>query len=197
MGSIDYDNLSSTLFGRVRLALLALLYSRADESFYLRQLVRMTAMGHGAVQRELKNLTDAGIIIRSRQGRMVYYRANRDCPVFDELQRLMGKTAGLADVLRKVLAPLVQQIELAFVYGSQARFDAGITSDVDVLIVGDVDELALHRALAKAEGYLDRSVNYTLLSRQELERRRQDKEGFLARVLSGEKIFIVGQPQDV
>jgi predicted nucleotidyltransferase len=157
----------------------------------------MTGLGHGAVQRELGNLADAGIITRSRQGRMVYYRANRDCPVFDELQKLMGKTAGLADVIRKAVASVAEQIDFAFVYGSQARFDAGVTSDVDMIIVGNVEDLALHRTIAEAEEHLDRSVNYTLLSRQEFEHRREDKEGFLGRVLRGEKIFIVGEAQDV
>lgn len=128
---------------------------------------------------------------------MVHYKVNRECPVFDELRRLMTKTAGLADVLRKALTSLADQIDIAFIYGSQANFTAGATSDVDLLIVGGVEELALHRAVAEAEGYLDRPINYTLLTRQEFERRRKETDGFLSRVLSGETIFIVGKPQDV
>jgi len=197
MGTIENQNLSSALFGKVRRALLALFYSRSDESFYLRQMVRMIGVGQGAVQRELKQLADAGIITRSKQGRMVYYTANRDCPVFDELRRLMTKTAGLADVLRKSLAPLAAQIDLAFIYGSQASFKAGAASDVDVVVVGAVEDLALHRAIVEAEGYLDRSINYTLLTRQEFDRRRKETDGFLSRVLRGDKIFIVGETRDV
>src|SRR5271157_71002 len=44
------------LFGRTRSALLALLYGHADQSFYLRQLVRAVGTGHGALQRELRHL---------------------------------------------------------------------------------------------------------------------------------------------
>lgn len=197
MGTIENEYLSSTLFGKARRVLLALFFSRTDESFYLRQIVRMTGVGHGAVQRELKKLTDAGIITKFKLGRMVHYKVNRECPVFDELRRLMTKTAGLADVLRKALTSLADQIDIAFIYGSQANFTAGATSDVDLLIVGGVEELALHRAVAEAEGYLDRPINYTLLTRQEFERRRKETDGFLSRVLSGETIFIVGKPQDV
>jgi predicted nucleotidyltransferase len=197
MGTMSNENLSSALFGKVRRALLALLYSRPDESFYLRQIARMTGAGQGAVQRELKQLTEAGIITESRQARMVYYRANRSCPIFDELHRLMTKTTGLADVLRKSLEPLASEIDLAFIYGSQASFTAGAGSDVDVLVVGDVEDLALHRAVAEAEDHLDRPVNYTLLTREEFERRSKEKEGFLARVLKGDKIFIVGEAEDV
>jgi DNA-binding transcriptional ArsR family regulator len=197
MGTIKHDNLCSALFGKVRRALLALFYSRVDESFYLRQIVRMTRVGQGAVQRELKKLADAGIITKSKQGRMSYYQANRACPVFDELHRLMTKTAGLADVLRKSLAPLATQVDFAFIYGSQASFKSGAASDVDVVIVGDIEELALHRAIASAEAYLDRSINYTFLTRQEFDHRRKEKDGFMSRVLKGETIFIVGESPDV
>ena len=197
MGTKERKDLSSALFGKVSLAVLALFFSRPDESFYLRQIARMTGVGQGAVQRELKRLTEAGIITRTVQGPRVDYRVNRACPLFDELQSLMMKTAGLADVLRKALGPLADQIEIAFVYGSQANGTAGPASDVDLLIVGDADEMDLHRAIAKAEEQLDRTVNYTLLDRREFERRRSEKGGFLHRVLSGQMIFIVGNPEDV
>jgi DNA-binding transcriptional ArsR family regulator len=197
MGTIENQDLSSALFGKVRRTLLALFYSRPDESLYIREIVRMTGVGQGAVQRELKQLADAGIITASRQGRMVYYKANRDCPIYDELHRLMTKTAGLADVLRKSLEPLAPQIDIAFIYGSRASFTAGPASDVDVMVVGDVEDLALHRAFAEAEGILDRPVNYTLLTRKEFNRRRKEKDGFLSRVLGGDKISIVGEARDV
>ncbi len=197
MGTIEHKNLSSALFGKARRVVLALFFSRPDESFYLRQIVRMTGLGQGAVQRELKRLTEAGIITRVDRGRQVDYQVNRACPLFDELRSLITKTAGLADVLRKALAPLADQIEIAFVYGSQANGTAGAASDVDLLIVGEVDELLLHRAIAGAEGHLARAVNYTLLDRREFERQRGEKSGFLDRVLSGQMIFIVGKPEHV
>jgi predicted nucleotidyltransferase len=127
----------------------------------------------------------------------VDYQVNRDCPLFDELNSLISKTAGLADVLRKTLAPLAKKIEIAFIYGSQADGTAGETSDVDLMVIGHVDEMDLHRAVTKAEEQLDRTVNYTLIDREEFERRRSEKGGFLERVLSGEMIFIVGNPENV
>jgi len=71
------DNLlCSGLFGKTRQAVLALLYGRADSSFYTKQILDAVKIGRGTVQRELKNLTDTGIITREVQGRQVYYRAN-------------------------------------------------------------------------------------------------------------------------
>lgn len=63
-------------------------------------------MGRGAVQRELENLVDAGLVSRRKQGNQVHYQANPQTPIFQELKSLMVKTAGVADVLREVLSPL-------------------------------------------------------------------------------------------
>lgn len=194
---VEDRGLSSALFGKARQAVLALLYSRPDESFYLRQVARATGAGQGSVQRELRRLVDAGIIVRSGRGRQVYYQANRHCPIFAELQGLMMKTAGMADVLRSALSPISGKLDVAFVYGSHASGKATGSSDVDLLVVGDVDEMALHKAVGRAEGQLGRSVNYTLLSRHEFARRRKAKGGFLARVLGGRKVPILGSPDEV
>ena len=189
--------LASALFGKTRKTVLALLYAHPDRSFYLRQIARATGAGQGAVQRELGRLGEAGIITRSGTGRQVHFQANRQCPIFAELQGLMLKTAGLADVLRSALSPLAGKLDLAFVYGSHAAGSSTGSSDVDLLVVGNVDELELHRAVSQAERQLQRSVNYTLLSQDEFNRRRKATSGFLARVLAGAKIPITGSAHEV
>jgi len=99
-------NLSSILFTKTRRAVLSLLYGHADESFYLRQIVRMTGAGLGPVQRELKLLTDTSVVRRFVQGHQVYFQANPDSPIFSELKSLITKTAGLAEALRSALTPI-------------------------------------------------------------------------------------------
>jgi DNA-binding transcriptional ArsR family regulator len=87
--------LGTTLFGKTRRAVLALLYSHPDESFYLRQIARTTGAGMGALQRELKQLSEAGVIQRSEIGQQAFFKANADCPVFQELSNLIIKTFGV------------------------------------------------------------------------------------------------------
>jgi len=123
-------NAASAPFGRVRRAILALLFTHSDESFYVRQIARATGGGLGAVHRELSNLVEAGLVVRARHGRQVYYQANRDSPVFADLRGLIARTAGVADVLRGALAPLADRIAAAFVYGSVARGSEKSDSDI-------------------------------------------------------------------
>ena len=78
-------------------------------------------MGFGAVQREVKQLSEAGIIRRMVRGRQVYYQTNPDSPVFRELKSLVVKTMGVGDVLRASFAAFADRINIAFIYGSFAR----------------------------------------------------------------------------
>ena len=119
MGTVHAaSGLAEALFSKNRRLVLSLLLGHADEAFYLRQIVRACGGGVGAIQRELRQLVQCGIISRTARGKEVYFQANPECPVFAELKSLLMKTAGLANVLRTALAPLADQIEVAFVFGS-------------------------------------------------------------------------------
>ncbi|MBI2908669.1 MAG: nucleotidyltransferase domain-containing protein [Chloroflexi bacterium] len=197
MGNLTNAHLHRGLFGKTRQAVLALLYGQADRSFYTRQILDAVKTGRGTVQRELKSLAETGVIIREAQGKQVYYRANESSPIYPELKGIVAKTFGLADVLREALAPFNERIACAFVYGSTAKGEAVASSDIDLLVVGNADEMALHRALSGVEDRLARPVNYTLMNEAEFRQRSAENGGFLARVLSGPKIMILGRLDDL
>ena len=93
--------LADVLFGKGRGAILALLYGHPDQSFYYRQITRqLDGVSDGALQRELNTLSRLGLIDRSTVGRQVFYRVNRNHPVFPELRALVAKTVGAIQVLR-------------------------------------------------------------------------------------------------
>lgn len=195
--SLKIDQLGSTLFGKTRRAILALLYSHVDESFYLRQLARSAGVGMGAVQRELKALVDAGIISRNVHGRQVYYQANPHSPVFKELKSLVLKTVGVGDVLRTALAPLADSIDIAFIYGSIARGEARKGSDVDVLIVGSVSFAEISSALNSAQETLSREINPTVYPVTEFLSKMRAGHHFLNTVFGGEKLFLIGDKDEL
>ena len=185
------------LFPPARRKVLALLLVGPQVRWHLRDVARRTGLALGTVRRELKGLVQAGILTEVRDGNRTYYQADTGCPVIPDLTALMRKTAGLADVLRTALKPLAGRIDAAFIYGSEASGKATTGSDVDLAVVGDVDEMALHRAVGLAEQQLSRTVNYTLLSRREFRRRRKERGGFLARILGGPKIAILGNSDEI
>ena len=83
--------LAAALFGHTREAVLRLLFSRPGETFYVRQLARIVGTGLGAVERELRQLKEAGVVQTARRRGRVYYEADPDCPIYGELVRLVRK----------------------------------------------------------------------------------------------------------
>lgn len=198
MRAVVKDNsVSTALFGKVRCAVLALLFSRADESFYLRQMERIIGSSHGAIYRELGNLVDAGLVVRTSHGKQVYYQANTSSPVFAELRGLVVKTAGVADVLRSALAPLAESISVAFVYGSFARGEERASSDVDVMVVGDASFGEVVSALSGAQDQLNREINPSVFTLAEFERRIENREHFTTSVMRAPRIVLVGEESDL
>ena len=189
--------LANLLGSRVRARLVGWLFSHPDERYFVRQLTGLLKEDSTNVSRELARLEKMGILVSTQVGRQKHYQANRKCAIFEELRGLAVKTAGMADVLRQALAPIADQIEIAFVYGSMASGEATSASDIDLLVVSDMDEMVIHGALSQTEELLGRPVNYMLLSRQEFRKRRSERDGFLARVLAGPKIMILGSTDEV
>jgi len=164
MGTSTDNPIGSALFSKNRRAVLALLYGHPDETFYLRQIVRLSGGGLGAVQRELRQLAAAGILRRTTRDTLVYFQANKDCPVFEELKSMVVKTVGVADVLQVALARLAERITAAFIFGSIARAGQTRDSDVDLVVIGEVAFADVVAALTEAQETLGREINPVVYS---------------------------------
>ena len=187
------DAVGAALFSATRQAVLRLLFGHAGERFYQRQIIRIVSLGSGAVQRDLQQLTAAGILVRTVEGRQTYYQANRACPVFDELHGLIRKTSGVAHVLKDGLAALAGKIQLAFIYGSLATGGETAASDVDVMVVGEGISLQdVVSAFTEAQRELRREVNPSVYRTEEFCRKLAGGHHFLSSVVAGPKIFLIG-----
>lgn len=196
MGTLTSSNqLSASLFGKTRQAVLSLLYGYSDEAFYMRHILRVVGTGHGAVQRELKQLSDAGVINRTLRGKQVYYQANTKCPIYSELKNLIIKTAGVGDLLRTALASIADRIDSAFVYGSLARGEGNRSSDVDIMIIGDVSFAEVIAQLQSAQEKLSREINPSVYPLKEFQLKLKSDHYFLTDVLGKNKLFVIGDEQ--
>lgn len=185
------------LFGRTRAGILALLYEHPDQSYFTREILRSVDAGTGAVQRELKNLLKAGLIVRRTRGNQVFYQADRQAPVFTEMQALIRKTVGVFSVLRSALAPMGKVIKIAFVYGSLARQEERPQSDIDLMVIGRVDLETVVPKLSEAESVLGRPINPTVYSPKEFRSKLKSKNHFLKAVLHEKKEFLIGNEDEL
>ncbi len=190
--------IADALFTKTQQRVLGLLYGNPARSFYSNEIVRLSGVGIGTVHRELARLLASGLVTAGRIGNQKHYQANRAAPVFEELRGLALKTFGVADVPRTALAPLAPRIRVAFVHGPVAQGTDTAATDVDVLVLSD--HLAYGEviaALAGAERSLGRGVNPSIYGRVEFLRRIAEEGGFLARVLQGPRIPLIGSDEDI
>ena len=187
------DQLGDLLFGQTRGRILRLLFEHPDQTFFVRQIARETAVSVGSVQRELETLAQVGLIERSTSGHQVYYQANHSHPIFAEIHALVAKTVGVFQVLTSALAPLAKRISLAFVYGSVASRNENAGSDVDLMIVGDLTLDEVLTQLGTAERLVGRPINPTLYSDSDFKTKIDSGNHFLRSVMRGERVFLIGE----
>lgn len=194
---ISKNRLASTLFGKTRRAVLALLYSHVDECFYFRQIIRETGAGIGALQRELKNLSNVGIIRKTVQGPQVYYQANPNCPVFTELKNIVIKTIAIGDVLKDALTQLEDRIKVAFLFGSMVNGSENSSSDVDIMVIGNIKFAEVTNALNPVQEKVRREINPIVYPPAEFRQKVIKNHHFLKNVIKNEKLFLIGDEHEL
>jgi uncharacterized protein len=184
------------LMPAARVKVLGFLLLNASEECYLREIARRAGVPLKAAQRELETLEQIALVERTRRGRQVFFRVQTAHPLFADLRALLLKSDGLALPLRKTLEG-VRGVQAAAIYGSVAAGTDTGRSDIDLLVVGSADAVALHDAISAIEDRLGRPINYTLLTPKELAARKRKREPFLVRVLGGNLIAVVGDVRAV
>jgi predicted nucleotidyltransferase len=185
------------LFPGVRGRVLAALFLDPGRSWYLSDLARQLGVPASSLQRDLARLSSAGILRRRQDGGRVYYQPDPDCPFLSELGALLSKTTGLVPRLKAALRPLAGELVAAFVYGSAARGDDAATSDVDLMVVGSAGLRRLAPVLRRLHAELGREIHPVSYTPVEFAAKRRERDSFLASVLAGAKVFVLGSEGDL
>jgi predicted nucleotidyltransferase len=125
------------LFGDYRRKLLGLLFARPNESFHVRELSRLTNIPVGSLHRELKQLSHAGLLLRQPSSNRIRYQANQASPMFTDLTSMLNKAASPSLIAEnRSLKRLSKKygVKKLSVFGSSARGDANMDSDIDFLV---------------------------------------------------------------
>lgn len=190
-------SLAAMLFSDYRRRVLGLLLLHPEDRYHLREIARLTGTVPGTLMRELAKLVDAGVLVKLGVGRQMFYSANRDCPIFEELASILRKTSGLVDVLVDALLPSAPRIELAFVFGSLAADKATAGSDIDLMVVGDLGFSELVAALYPAQQTLGREINPKLYQPNEWREALASRSSFVRDVLRKPKLMVMGVMDDL
>lgn len=189
--------ISRLLFSEYRRRALGLLLLNPSKKYHVREVARLTGTSAGTLHRELSSLAETGVLLRAKDGNQVYYQANQDFLIFDELVSILQKTSGLVDVLAKALLPCEGKIDVAFVFGSIARGTAHSSSDVDVLIIGNMSFAEAVEALYPAQAVLGREINPKVYQKLEWDKLINKQDPFVQEIINNQKYFIIGEADDI
>lgn len=184
-------NTIEVIFPKVRAEIIRLLFAQPGKEYHLRELSRLSHLAIGTIQKEVRKLSHIELLVSRRDGNRLYYRANTAHPICPDLQGIALKTTGLRDQFVPALAEL-PGIEFAFVFGSPAAGVAGATSDIDLLVVGDLGLRSLAPKLRPISSALGREINPHVLTRETLRRKVHTGDAFIVNVLDASKIWITG-----
>lgn len=167
-----------------------------DQKVHLRELARLTQTAPGTLKKEVDALCQVGLLQRERVGNQTHIQANTSHPVFPEVQALIRKTIGLADALKLALAPLANQIELAFVFGSMASGTEHAGSDIDLLVVGNLSFGEVVDATYEAQTLLGREINPKVMTLAQWVEKQAEGNPFVQDLLDKPKLMLIGGPLD-
>lgn len=189
--------LRDIITSKVRIKILELFLSDVTEMYHVRGIVRATNEEINAVRRELERLEKAGLLKKEQRGNRLYYWVRRDYPYFGDLSSIVAKSTGLGSEIieqRKKMGKVSYvMFSGKFVRRKQRKRD----DEVDILLVGEVVLPELAALIRKEESKRGKEINYTVMSRDEFDFRKKRRDPFLLGVLSGSRVMIIGDEEDL
>lgn len=175
----------------LRRKLMAYFYTNPESKLYLREIASILNQDAGNLSKELSRLEEEGIFIAEMRGNQKYFSLNPKYPLYRELKSIIFKTIGIEGSLKTALKK-ISGIRIAFIYGSFASDKQNGLSDIDLAIIGKIDEDELLKEINKLEKFLNREINYTLYSETDWNRMKKMKDTFTANILDEPKIMLIG-----
>ena len=159
------DNLLSGLIAsKTRIKLLIRLFFNPKSRSYLRELAKEFNVSTNAVREELNQLKKTDLLKSEKNGRQVYYMANKEHALFPELKSMVSKVMGIDRVIDSIIQRL-GNLEKAYLIDDYAEGkDTGI---IDLVLVGDIDSYHLNDLSKKTERYIKRKIRTLVLSQSE------------------------------
>ena len=157
---------------------------------HLREIARRVDVTPVYVGKELENLESIGLVLNRKVGNLSMWRINRDSALYPEIKALFLKTDAIGSYLSKELDNV--DVEFALIYGSFAKGSEGAKSDIDLFIVGSVNEKEFISAIDKIEKKTGREISYIIWTGEEFRKNALKRHHLLINILKNPIIWIKG-----
>jgi predicted nucleotidyltransferase len=166
-----------------------------DRTVNARNLARKADVPYGSIDKTLKELVAAQLVVRQESEHGPEYRAPEEDSRLAGLFLLLRQDSELVERLKRALSRF-KAIEYACVFGSFAKGTTRRGSDVDVLVLEQegLDRFAVMVSLTKVAERTKREVNPDFYSVDEFRHKIEAGDPFSREVVGGSRIDLKGTP---
>ena len=182
--------LAELLTSNTRAEIMRILFDGSGDARYLRELEKLSHIKINSLQKEVKHLASIDLIKARVDGNRIYYTANKEHPLYPDLVSIVEKTVGAVAILKDRMVG--SKVKCAFIFGSMAKDKESATSDIDLVVVGDLGMRALSKLLSGVQEKMGREINPHVYSEEEFRKRIKAKDHFVTSVLKNKLKPIVG-----
>lgn len=175
--------------------ILKFFFKDPGKEYYFREIAKNLNKEPSHYQKYLDNLVEDRILLDERRGNMRFFKLNKEHPLYEEIKSIVSKTIGLENELKELVDKL-NNVECAFIFGSTAKGTENSNSDVDLMLIGDINQDALTTAISSVEGKIAREINYHIYNNQEIVRKIKEEDGFISNIFLSPIIKLKGNPYD-
>ena len=133
---------------------------------YLRELADDLSTSPSQVKDELDQLRKAKLLVSKKDGRQVFFSANQEHPLFNELHSMVNKALGMDQILESIIKRLGNLKQAMLIDDYAEGKDTGI---IDLVLIGDIDTTNLLDLTKKTERYIERKIRTLTMTQEEYE----------------------------
>lgn len=175
--------------------ILKLFFKDVEKEYYFREISKILNKEPSYYQKYLDRLVEDRILLDNRRGNMRFFRLNKEHPLYEEIKSIVSKTVGLENELKEMVDKLCG-VECAFIFGSIAKGKENSNSDVDLMLIGDVDQNIFTPLLSSVESKISREINYHIYSREEIIKKIKERDSFISNIFLSPIIKLKGDPYE-
>lgn len=178
---------------KIRKRIILLFLYNPNKELYLSEIAKKVGTSPGTAQRELNRLLRIDFIRFKKKGNLSIYALNKRYSLLKEVESIVKKTFGVEVELKRELSS-IPQITFAFLFGSYVKGGFKSDSDIDLFVVGDVDEDKVFNAVQEVEAIIGREINYHISGKSEFI--KKCRTNYFHKEITGKVILLIGNEHE-
>jgi len=178
---------------KIRQRIILLFVYNQNKEFYLSEIAKIVRTSAGTAQRELNKLLRTDFINFKKKANLSIYMLNNRYSLLKEVESIVKKTSGIEVELKKELSR-INNIYFAFLFGSYVKGGFKSDSDIDLFVIGEVDEDQVFKAVQKVEEIVRREINYHIANKSEFSKKK--KTSYFYKEIVESFILLIGDEHE-